>query len=477
MAYEYILGNAPAVPTAPVVSTDREYLSQRLTTYEGAWLGGWPVERIRKHRDNHEAGRVWQGKRLARVFRRDANVVAALGQRTAPWLGCQAKLTGGDDDLRAELTPKIGPAGPLFAADVHRDVAEDLAMCGIAILHHPWKPRADGSRWEPQVEVWDLEAVDFDTYHNCYYTWTRERGRVRIFHGDGLWTIIRRNQLKPHEHGAVIPLAIHVASNMSTIVDRNSSSRAVGMPKIIGTLPPGVKVSDDVGQALEVALDNIMQGLAKLVVANGTDIDKIEFSAAGLGQFFESTLKLDRTAVFMALTGQDGSAQNQGGNYQKAQVLEAVLYSWIVADTVAGATGLTTGLLRPYAEINRGDADLAPSLSWPLPDPDADARIKSRGEREKLLTEIVEARRKVGFMVTQEDVDALAAELDVIAPKLAAVGTRKELFAYDVTSGSFTRNEHRENRGYGPLEGANAARGDELIVPPGAAPAEESVSS
>lgn len=459
MAYELILGTPPP-PLVADVSTDRDYLAQRLSSYDPGWLGDWPVTRIREHQKGHENGHVWMGKRLARVFRRDSNVIAALGQRVAPWLGCQARLDGGDDNLRAELEPQIGPGGPLLSSDILRDTAEDLAMCGMAIWHHPWKPRADGTRWDPQVEVWNLEAVGWDGYARTYYTQTRERGRVPITHGDGLWTIIRSNQLHPHEHGAVIPLAIHVASRVSTILDRNTGSRAIGMPKMIGTLPEGVQVKSPEGKDLDSALNTFMQGLSRIVVPKGTEIDKVEFGAAGLGQFFEGTIKTDRTDIFFALTGQDGSAQSAGGNYQKAQVLEAVLYAWIVADTTAGATGITSGLLRPYAAINRGDASLAPSLSWPLPDPDEDARIDSYIKREEKLVSIVQARRAAGFVVTQTDVDALARELRVTPPRLADVGTKKELFAYHQRGGLFTRNEIRESRGYEPLP---SPEGEELV--------------
>jgi hypothetical protein len=469
VAHEFVLGSSAPAPATVQVSTDRQYLGQRLTSYEAAWLGRWPVERIRKYRDGHEAGRVYQGKRLARVFRRDANVVAALGQRVAPWLGCKAELEGGDDALRAELAPKFGPLGGLLPSDILRDVAEDLAMCGIAVLHHPWKPRADGTRWEPQVEVWDLEAVDWDGYHNCYYAQTREWGRVPIRHGDGLWTIVRANQLAPHEHGAVIPLAIHVASRMSTVVDRNNGSRAVGMPKAIGILPEGVKVSSEEGRALETALDNMMQGLSKLVASKGTEIDKMEFNATGMGQFFGETIKLDRTDIFFALTGQDGSAQNAGGNYQKAQVLEAVLYAWVMADTVAGGTGITTGLLRPYASINRGDPDLAPFLSWPLPDPDEDARVDSQAKRHKAAAEIVKGHRDAGFDVTPEFVATLEVQLRIKLPPLALAGTTKELFAYHQRGGIFTKNEIRESRGYPTRPDGNVLV-DEMAQP---SPAED----
>lgn len=487
MAYEM-----PTVPAS--VSKDKEYLTTAFSSYANACVGTWPIERIRQHRDAHQEGRIWAGKRLARAMLRSPEVKAALMQRVAPALGILHVLDGGREDIRAEIerglwspsmVRRLLPAqraaamaqglgrGRLYTPAVRKHVHYDLAMCGVAILQCVWHPRKDGARWDLELRPWSLEAVDYDAYAGAYYAHTREGGRVPIRHGDGKWIVIEPLACEGFDDGAVIPLALVFAASGYNAIDRAGAGRAIGSPKLKGKLPPGISTEQKEGLALEAAMETAIQGKAVLTHIDQTEVAPLEFSGNGW-QIFGDADKSHTSKIFLALTGQDGGASNSGGSYTKALILEGVLFALVEADTVAEGAALTTGALAPYAEINAGDPDLAPTLSYPLPDPEEDARLKSIAERHTKLTEIVKARREGGFAVTQEDVDELAAELRVRAPRLADIGAEKQLFAYDINGGSFTRNEHRRNRGFAALPGP---KGEELIAPPGTAPAEEAPPS
>lgn len=435
-------------------TNDRRYLQTSLSSYERACVGKWPAERIAAYREGAEAGRVWQEKLLARSFRRNSNVIAALGQRVAPWLGCKHEASGTEEEL-ALLAPMLKR---VLTAAIVRDIAEDLAMCGMAVLHHSYTASADGLSWTPTVKVWNLETVDYDHASAAYYAWTRELGRVRIQHGDGVWTIIGSHANVPHEHGAVIPLAMSVASNLTAMIDQNQTSNAIRSPKLIGTLPSSVPVRSEIGNDLEAALVKLLQGLGVSVVSNGTEVEKLEFNASGIGQFYDVTSKLSREDIYRALIWEPGTANAAGGNYVKEMGMRDVLYSCVKADTILAADALTEGLIRPFLYFNRGITETEASISYPLPDPDEDARMKSYAERHEKLVAIIESRRKAGFEVTQRDVDLIAADLRVYAPRLADIGTEKELFAYHQRGRLFTVNEIRKSRGFAPLPGPDGAR-------------------
>lgn len=398
------------------VSSDSSYLGHRYEHWERTWLGEWTVERIREHRDAHQEGHVWAGKRLARFFRRDANVTGALGQRVAPWLGCPHMLEGGSERARAELTPLLSARGELLSAPVKCEVAEDLAMCGLAILQTTVRPRKDGSRWDFIVEPWDLEYVEQD-YRGHYVAITRD-GRIPIVHGDGKWTIIRQIKKHPHEKGAVIPLGLNVASRGHGIVDRAAGAQAVGHPKLHASLPEKIAVSSAVGKALFKAVAELWAGPRHIVTESSTKLEKIEFNGQGW-QIFGDALKLDKSDIFLALTGQDGSAANEGGSYAKAYILQGVLFAWVVADTLAGSSGFTTGVLRPWASVNLGDPDEAPALAWPLPDPEENERLAAIAKRHKDYAEIEKAHRENGRVFTEEDAKALATTMRIDVPALA----------------------------------------------------------
>jgi hypothetical protein len=263
-------------------------------------------------------------------------------------------------------------------------------------------------------------------------------------------------------------------SRGQAIVDRTGATKAVGNPKLMGTLPESVAVQSDVGKELYNMLGTMIQGLAFGVVPNGTKVDPKEFTGQGW-QIFDAAIKSDRSDIFLALTGQDGSASNSGGSYTKALVLENVLFALVEADTKAASDALTQGVLRPWAVVNLGDAAEAPAIEWPLPDPEEDARLQALATRHKELTDTVAQYRAAGFEITQAFVDALAEKLRIDAPVLAPkANALPELFAYHQRGKLFTRDEIRESRGRAPLGGALGAElVDETIVEAEAATAEE----
>jgi hypothetical protein len=410
---QYIDGQDSQAPI--VVSTDLRYLGHRFDNYARAWLGEWTVDRIREHRDAHQAGRIFAGKRLCRFFRRDSNYVGALGQRVAPWLATNHVLVGGDERLRLEVEPQIGLRGPMLTPPVLREMAEDLASCGLAVLQNVWRPRPDGSRWDVVCVPWDLEFVDTDSFGRLYAITTE--GRIPIHHGDGKWIVARTVENHPYEHGAVVPLALHIADRGHTIVDGANAKFAIGNPKMHATLPEKIGVQDPVGKSLEAAVAELWQGVRHIMTTAGTKLEKLEFSGGGY-QLFPQSLKISKTDIFFALTGQDGSATNEGGSYAKAQFLQGVLRDWVTADTQSGGTAFTTGLLQPYAAVNRGDSSLAPILGWPLPDPENAERLKALAVRILDYCTVVERYQQTGHVVTPQFARDLARVFEVPAPEL-----------------------------------------------------------
>lgn len=397
------------------ISSDSSYLGHKFEHHDRAWLGEWTVARIRQHRDAHQEGLVWAGKRLARFFNRDANVVGALGQRVAPWLGCPYELKDGSDSARAELLPLLSPVGNMLSTDLLREIAEDLVMCGLAITQTTIKPRADGSRWDFQVSIWDLEYVDTD-YNGKLVAITKE-GRIPINHGDGKWTVFRQIKTHPYEKGAVIPLGFNVASRGHTIVDKANGIQAVGHPKLHAILPEKIAVTSPVGKDLFKAVSELWNGVRHIVTEANTKLEKVEFTGQGW-QIFGESLKLDKSDIFLALTGQDGSAANEGGSYAKAYILQGILFAWVVADTQAGGSAYTQGILRPWTIVNRGNEAETPTLKWPLPDPEENERLAAFAKRHQDYAAIEAAHAKNGRSFTEEFTQELAQDMRIKVPKL-----------------------------------------------------------
>jgi hypothetical protein len=87
---------------------------------------------------------------------------------------------------------------------------------------------------------------------------------------------------------------------------------------------------------------------------------------------------------------------------------------------------IATDLKYNYAqaiEAARGEW-IQPVMDIPLPDPDADARIKSYAERCEKFHAIIKAEREAGFQITQERADQLAKSLEIDTPELAPVDAK-----------------------------------------------------
>jgi hypothetical protein len=135
-----------------------------------------------------------------------------------------------------------------------------------------------------------------------------------------------------------------------------------------------------------------------------------------------------------------------------------VRHDLVARPTIAIVRGINQGHIAPYCDENYSEAIVRakragtweyPTLVVPIDDPDRDQRIESLIKREDARTEIIRNRREVGIMVTQEDADALAEELEV--RKVALADIKGEITDKDIEGKIFAPDEVRAAKGYGPL--------------------------
>jgi hypothetical protein len=187
---------------------------------------------------------------------------------------------------------------------------------------------------------------------------------------------------------------------------------------------------------------------------DGADVKMLE-ATAKTQAVFEQILSRCGSYVAMALVGQDGTME-KGGAVYTAPVFEGVKFSLTRAETRAVGMALSRGVALPYTVLNYGRPELAPRLEWLLPDLEADQRHKSYGERLETFHRIVKASKENGFVIDQEEADAIADALGVEAPNLSEARTQgAEIYAYDLEAGIVTRNEQLERKGLPPLPDGN----------------------
>lgn len=361
--------------------------SGSLTTIGQLALGGWDLPRIRGARDGANAGRFVMSAGFGQAAKSDGRVFSAWAQRCGPPLSLPRSVsapkgTEGDElteTARAEGEALFAPTSLACPPRVFATVFERLPFHGFTWLQNIWTPRADGSRIDVRVEPWPIQATWYNVAKGCYMANTRD-GAQEMRHGDGKWTAVEPYGVQSYLSGAVFPLCLLFADRGWSIRDASNFSGAHGSPGLVGNLPPDEAPEGKLGLAYLAEMAKLQQPRARMVEPHDAKTRYIEPLSQNY-QIFGANIDRDASDIAMVFLGQDGTSKNEGGTYTKALVLQGVLYDYVAKDLGAAGAAFTTGLLLPYTIINRGRADLAPSLAWQVPRPAEDARLAEQATR------------------------------------------------------------------------------------------------
>jgi hypothetical protein len=195
-----------------------------------------------------------------------------------------------------------------------------------------------------------------------------------------------------------------------------------------------------------------------MVLPSGAKLDFVRLSGETSG-VFKDALESVWAYVAAILLGSDGTMTRGSGVYS-APIFAGVRRDLIATDLAATVRGINYGHVAPWLSVNysktiefaRAAGEwVEPVLDIPLPDPDADARIKSHGDRLAALVAQVQAERAAGFVVTQERVQQLADTFDVQAPTLADVSPVSLALAPADVAKAVRVDEARAAQGLGPI--------------------------
>ncbi len=437
------------------VSTDEAYLREELRTYAPLWVGQWDIPRIREARDAHARGQFWTSAQLCDQVITDPNVLTALTQRVSPAVAVEPQITGDEGPMltaareyfpERRINSVVDPG--VYSTALRAWVHAELALAGVSVLQALWKPRDDGSLIDGCLEPWPLSATYYDETRQQYFAITT-KGDVPINHGDGKWVVIAPWGYESHRKAAIRAIALTYGSSGYARIDRAGASRATGQPSIWGELPEGVKIDSPDGKAFATALKTVLRGRAWGIRPYGAKTDLVQITGQAAAIFGE-ILKSDKSEVFGALCGQDGTATDKGGTYTKAIILEGVLYSIVERDLGAEVGAIGTGFLRPWNALNGFDPKRAPALRYPLPDPEEDARVESILKRYGFACDAIKAMRGAGLAITQDVVDRLSREAKLDLGKLSPNQVR-EMLVGDLTSGTVTINQRLTYLGLEPV--------------------------
>ncbi len=420
----------------------------------------WSLEDIVSARKEQHAGRFMLAARMAESMRTDDALAVAYENRLAPQRCIPVELVPGKGaralSVASEADALFGQSG----VGVHPDTLADIHGClvnhGIAIGFNVATPRDDGSRIDFEHRYWPIEFVRWDPIDRCFKARVDPMGQpavipapVRIegelqayqsinvweepiVHGDGRWVIYKKHEVYPwRDEAAILPAAMVWARHAFAVRDWAKGSVAHGSAKVIGELPVGVALTKEGG-----ALTDEAAAFLELLKSIGTSDSPSGIRPAGAKTDFltntstawnvwsELVLNAERAAARIYL-GTDGTLGSVGGSPGvDVTALFGVASTKVQGDLACIERGILTGVIEPWCAVNFGDSTLAPRRRYMVPDGESDALKKSLADRTAGFSAALKGRTDAGIALTQEDIDGLAADFGVRAPKLPAPATQ-----------------------------------------------------
>lgn len=418
-------------PPPKELEFDRHYHGHTFTSFAApSTFEGWSLKRARDAIAMHRQGMFLESSTLAIVLLSFAPVLAALGQRLAPALALPRQIIcsnrGLSRILGAEIEQQIAPSeglspSPYFPPTLWGATGFDLAMPGFAWWQHAYGDEDPITGVRPlYTRRWPTWATQYLREGRKFIAMTND-GPVDMVSGDGKWTLIADSE-EPHFMGAIVALHEEVIEGIFTKRALANYIDRYGNPKWIAEMPPGTGVGTAEGNAFFNALATIRGPDGFGVIPNGAKME-MKGLVAGASTVIKDALESHWQYIASVLLGSDGTMTRGSGVYS-APIFAGVRRDLVDRDLRCMVRGTNSGHISPYLRFNYATSIASakgwksPYLDIPLPDPDADARIKSYSGRVLSFHAIIKEERTQGFEITQERVEQLAKSLEIEPPKL-----------------------------------------------------------
>lgn len=422
---------------------------------------GWSIERIRNAIALHDQGFFLESSMLAVIISRFGPVFAALSQAIAPALALPRYVNGGTrglsrllrEEVEADLAPRKGlMPSQYFPPTLWGSMSLDLVQSGFSVLQHVFGDEDDETGVRPlYTRRWPTWATQYYPYRRTYVAITTE-GPIDIVSGDGKFTIVGDTET-PHLNGAIRAAGLEVLDGTLAKQARASYIDRYGNPKWIGIMPDKTPVHGPEGDAMFDAMETIQGPDGWGVIPHGADYKTAQMTSAQ-GSVFKDALDNIWQYIAAIYLGSDGTMSKGSEGVYTAPVFAGVRRDIVDRMLKSEVRGANQGHVRTYlvfnyaASIAAAPSFVEPVLDIPLPDPDADARIKSYAERSAALVTQIKLERENGFPPTQERVEQLAKAFDVDAPTLGSIGPISDVA---LSLKQIAPDEYRATLGLGPM--------------------------
>lgn len=367
----------------------------------------WNITSVRSALDAHDRGDFSSSAPLSYSLMRDPRILAACTQRVGAVLGLDIESEPADASAQAATVrdKALAMLDHAMPASTQAWMLRNArCMLGVAVLQVEWT-----SFDRPTVTPWPMEHVYRDEVANTWMVRTAS-GQLAITPGDGQWIVYEPDGFRGWLSAPIRALSMAWADRTYAIRDRSRRSESIGLSTFIGTLPEGVRATSPDASGFKTLLQSLQNGRGGLVKPSGYTVESIEMDSKG-HEVFDSMIASANEDIALAILGQTGTSTTtaglgQGGN----RVHDGVRYDLIEADVETLWECIGAQLVRPWAVLNYGRAELAPEVSRCVPDAEEDAAFLSRGARIQAFVDAVNGLLSIGV---EPDIQHLAAQMGV----------------------------------------------------------------
>jgi phage gp29-like protein len=332
---------------------------------------GWTVDQVRAALEDLVVGLFDRPAMLHETVASDSRVQSAMRSRSTGLLGRPVRFTIPKRYKDEPLAQKCHRAWERHWPNMHAEPAmlqmlEGADSLGFSYQQILW----DTNRkvWLPYLQSWNARYSYYHWWYRCHVAVTQD-GQTPIVPGDGHWVLhAPYGQYRGWMFACLRALAQWWLARNYCLRDFAAYCEKHGFPTILADTPFGADPLDILAYQMQLrglGQDNIVQvpGSVDVTKYGKYDLRYLEPKDANW-QAFKELIQICNGEITLALLGQNLTTEVKEGSLAAARVHADVRQDFLEADARALSRTFYVQVLRPFAALNFGNADLAPVMTW-----------------------------------------------------------------------------------------------------------------
>jgi phage gp29-like protein len=375
-----------------------------------SWTDVDSVQQVKAAIRQLEFGHLQAAALIVDAMRRDDRISACLDRRTQALPALPFRLEPGEGAQAQRAMDALEESfEEVFPDAVLGELQSWEVMLGISIAQLlPWEERG-GLLW-PRLKVWHPRHLMWRWDTRAWHINTETEASVKVTPGDGQWLLYASHSLdRAYMWGASRYLYVPWLLRQWGLRDWGRWSEVYGTPIRKAFTPAAADEADKqrfLDEVTQLGVESTIRLPTSADPSQKFDVELLEAKSTGSDGFDRLVSKAE-AGIAICILGQNLSTEVKGGSYAAAQVHESIRGEILQADAQRLAVCLREHVLKPWAALNFGDANLAPRLCWNTEPPADKVQV---GVALKGLGEGISALKAAG---ANPDVDELLEDAGV----------------------------------------------------------------